>query len=570
LNIFLTVAAALFLLITVAASPALAQDNGQWDALQVRFHESMSARKYQEALAAAQEFETLVKSRLGQTHTGYGGALIYLGQANRALGRLREAEALYDRAITIFERTLGKAHPTFALALVELANAYQFQRRLPEAERICKQALQILEKAVGENNPRLLPALDTLVNIYSEQGRMAEAETITRRTNLLRAPQQARSECVQRGGARALINEGQTLYHQGSYGEAEKVYRCAVELFEKGGGGPTDSDLGDALRLLADVYKAQDRLAEAGALYTRSQEILEATDGSGAGLAITLNNHCALELDQGQFEVAEVLCQRAITIWQGQLAKGQTHAGIANTFKALTLVYEAQARYAAAEELVEQARALNLPGWSSSSKRPPRDDIAVLAGRFNELIGASKREDALAAGRRLEARFRQEFGTNHHLYFTLLSNLAVLLLNSGEHAAARLHLLRALLEARSPSKKEVDFIEMDRLTLVLLLNEDLKSYSVAHWSLGLGKQRPHIAIAVNNLGTLHTLRGQPIEAENQFTLAHTILEKDLGPDHFLVGISLFNLAQVKRTNGRNNEANALLSRAGSILKGNSR
>src|ERR1700730_7844850 len=62
--------------------------------------------KYQEALARLLRLAELVRSRFGENSANFARLLNAIGRSNAALGRTREAESFYRRALAIREQTL--------------------------------------------------------------------------------------------------------------------------------------------------------------------------------------------------------------------------------------------------------------------------------------------------------------------------------------------------------------------------------------------------------------------------------------------------------------------------------
>ncbi|OHE90417.1 hypothetical protein CORC01_14294 [Colletotrichum orchidophilum] len=84
-------------------------------------------------------------------------------------GRLKEAEAMYDRALQGYEKALGPDH-TSTLDLVHcLGLLYSGQGRLKEAEAMYERALQGKEKALGPGHTSTLATVGNLGNLYSDR-----------------------------------------------------------------------------------------------------------------------------------------------------------------------------------------------------------------------------------------------------------------------------------------------------------------------------------------------------------------------------------------------------------------
>ena len=77
----------------------------------------------------------------------------------------------------------------------------------------------------------------------------------------------------------------------------------------------------------------------------------------------------------------------------------------------------------------------------------------------------------------------------------------------------------------------------------------------------LGPEHPDVAISLNNLAGLFHAQGKYAEAEPLYRRALAINEKQLGPEHPSIATSLNNLAELLRAQGKHAETESLLRRA---------
>ena len=199
-----------------------------------------------------------------------------------ALGKLAEAEPLYERALSLDEKARGREHPDVATDLNNLAELYRIQGRYARAEQLYRQALAIDEKALGAEHPSVATDLNNLALVFRAQRR---------------------------------------------YGEAEQLYRRALAIKEKAMGRAHPS-VAATLHNLAALYGMQGRHAEAEELYGRALTIYEQTVGADhPDLAIcleqysaSLREHASLLRRKGQPEEAHRLEAQAIEV-QTRFAK---------------------------------------------------------------------------------------------------------------------------------------------------------------------------------------------------------------------------------------------------------
>ncbi|MEK0083272.1 tetratricopeptide repeat protein [Benzoatithermus flavus] len=154
---------------------------------------------------------------------------------------------------------------------LELFRAGRYEAALPYFES----ALDLAKSRYGADSPAIAPELNNLAEVYRLTGRL---------------------------------------------GEAEKLYKRAIELDERGGG--EGSGLATSLNNLALVYRAQKKYDEAEKLYNRSLGLLEKSLGPNhPDVARALNNLAVLYRTKGEPERARPLQQRALAIAESTLGR---------------------------------------------------------------------------------------------------------------------------------------------------------------------------------------------------------------------------------------------------------
>ena len=155
----------------------------------------------------------------------------------------------------------------------------------------------------------------------------------------------------------------------------------------------TDSaNLATSLGRLAALYRSQGRYGEAEPLYRRALQIREQQWGADhPDTATSLNNLAVLYLSQGRYGEAEPLYRRALQICEQQL--GADHPDTAGSLNNLAGLYYSQGRYGEAEPLV--TRALGIRGKSLGDNHPHTQTVrrnlrylvqqAVAAGQAGQL-----------------------------------------------------------------------------------------------------------------------------------------------------------------------------------------
>ncbi|KAM3560902.1 hypothetical protein ARSEF4850_003455 [Beauveria asiatica] len=108
-----------------------------------------------------------------------------LGNLYADQGRLKEAEAMYHRALEGFEKAWGLDHTSTLNTVNNLGNLYADQRRFKEAEAMYRRALEGYEKAWGPDHTSTLDTVNNLGLLYADQGRLEEAEAMYQRANTI-------------------------------------------------------------------------------------------------------------------------------------------------------------------------------------------------------------------------------------------------------------------------------------------------------------------------------------------------------------------------------------------------
>jgi tetratricopeptide (TPR) repeat protein len=409
--------------------------------------EALGARgQYQKALAVRQQIEDLMRKVLGEDYPDTATSCYDVAAVLRLLGRFKDAEAGYRKALTIYLRTLGEKHPYSNTALGALALSIEEQGRYKEAEEGHRKALAIDLELLGEEHTNTAAGyMKVAVNLI-HHGRFREAE------EGLNKALQIRRKVLPRDHpdtAYSCNNLGMNRLFQGKYREAEDNFREAVGIFRKVHGEEhpntvqTYSNLAGALsaqgkhreaeegfrkaldcrRLLlgedhpdtaqsynnvASNLQAQGRYREAEAGFRRALEILHKVYGEKHPLIAICSNHLAVDLNaQGRFREAAEALQKALEIRLDLL--GERHPETARTYHDLAANLSAQGQYQAAEEGYRKATALFVA--AHGEEHPTVATASVHLARA--LVGRGRYEEAAESCARALAIRRKVFGEQH-------------------------------------------------------------------------------------------------------------------------------------------------------------
>ncbi|KAH9225153.1 hypothetical protein K456DRAFT_1879191 [Colletotrichum gloeosporioides 23] len=287
---------------------------------------------------------------LGPDHTSTLDTVHNLGNLYSDQGRLKDAKAMYERALQGKERALGPDHTSTLMTVNNLGLLYKDQGRLKEAEAMYEQALQSYEKALGPDHTSTLDTVDNLGNLYSDQGRLKEAEAMYERA--LQGYEKALGP--DHTSTLSTVNNLGLLYSdQGRLKEAKAMYERALQGKEKALGPDHRSTL-RTVHNLGLLYSDQGRLKEAEAMYERALQGREEALGPDHPSTLkTVNNLGNLYKDQGRLKEAEAMHERALQ--SKEKALGPDHISTLKTVNNLGLLYSDQGRLKEAEAMYERA-----------------------------------------------------------------------------------------------------------------------------------------------------------------------------------------------------------------------
>jgi serine/threonine protein kinase/tetratricopeptide (TPR) repeat protein len=267
----------------------------------------------------------------------------YLGQSLMRLGKDKEAEAAFRRAIGVQEK-LADRFPNKPEYRLELSNSLSFlgsllqsPGRLEEREAAHRRALDIREKlvadfmAVQEYGHALAQSHNNLGNLLQDQGKHEEAEAAYRRAIGIReklADEFPNEPEYRRDLAKHLYNLGNTLRRLNKREVAEATYRRALAIWEKlAKEFPTVPEYRQGVarshNSLAASLQEQGKGQAAEAAHRRALDVQEklvadfpTVPDYRDELAQTLNSLGIVLSNWGEREKAEAAYRQALTAWE--------------------------------------------------------------------------------------------------------------------------------------------------------------------------------------------------------------------------------------------------------------
>ncbi|KFA55560.1 hypothetical protein S40293_09989 [Stachybotrys chartarum IBT 40293] len=454
----------------------------------------------------------------GPEHTSTLNTVNNLAALYANQGRLKDAEAMYNRALQGKEKAWGPEHTSTLDTVNNLAALYADQGRLKDAEAMYNRALQGKEKAWGPEHTSTLDTVNNLGLLYADQGRLKDAEAMYNRA--LQGYEKAwRPEHT---STLSTVNNLAILYaDQGRLKDAEAMYNRALQGYEKAWGPEHTSTL-DTVNNLGLLYANQGRLKDAEAMYNRALQGYEKAWGPEHTSTLdTVNNLGLLYANQGRLKDAEAMYNRAL---QGkEKAWGPEHTSTLNTVNNLGLLYANQGRLKDAEAMYNRALQGKEKAWGPehTSTLNTVNNLGLLYANQGQLKDAEAMYNCALKG------YEKAWGPEHTSTLSTVNNLGLLYADQGR-----------LKDAEA------------------MYNRVLQGYEKA-W----GPEHTSTLDTVNNLAILYINQGRLKEAEAMYNRALQGKEKAWGPEHTSTLDTVNNLAVLYANQGRLKDAEAMYNRA---------
>ncbi|MFA6210575.1 MAG: tetratricopeptide repeat protein [Candidatus Obscuribacterales bacterium] len=408
------------------------KDKPSWDKAS---EAGVSALEKGQFLKAEQSLKTALK--IARTNGGsneyIATSIGNLAAAENALGKAKEAEALFKESIAMLEKD-SKLKSDLYSTLSNLAVCYSDNGRPTEAAKVYQRLVTAMSKDPKVNPLETARYLDLLVEIEQSQGHLTAALPFCAQSLALKEKARVPDEVL----VNALSRLANLNYFLGRYKEAETINKRALAIDQKRSNFVSAAS---AHNNLAMIYTAQGRYNEAEAAFKRCLPVFENGSGDKEQLAETLTNFGNLYMDKEQPELAEPLYQRELKIQENRF--GATDARIKGDLSNLANCYRHQGKLAKAEPLFVRALALsNKAGENDFQKAPLMNNLALLyvsQGNYGKAEPLYKRSIAAQ---------EKALGRSHPDVMRTIGNYAVMLDKTNRHAESLL--LRA---PAKPTKK---------------------------------------------------------------------------------------------------------------------
>jgi tetratricopeptide (TPR) repeat protein len=317
---------------------------------------------------------------------------------------------------------------------------------------------------------------------------------------------------------------GILLAERGNLGEAEKMYKWALEGYKKAR-DPDYRSILYTINNLGLLYANQGKLADAEKMYQQALEGHEKTCCPNHTTLDTINNLGLLYANQGKLADAEKMFHQALEGYKK--AYGPDHTSTLDAINNLGNLYANQEKLADAEKMFHQA----LEGYEKAYGPDHTSTLATVNNLGNLYANQGKLADAEKMFQQALEGKEKAWGADHRSTFITVNNLGALYAHQGK-----------LIDAEKMYQRALEGYE--------------KAYGPNHTST---------LATVNNLGNLYANQGKLADAEKMFQRALEGYEKALGSDNIILYTPALNNAyrygMLFEDTGRLRDAKLMYTRA---------
>ncbi len=321
--------------------------------------------------------------------------LIILGRLYVFVGRLNDAEPLFEEALALMDQVPTVEIRERALAFGHFAELHSARGDYEKSLELRERSRRLMRASPNAHAHDIANVDLGIAQTHYLLGDFDEALDVARRSLATYQGSRLPDRMVRIASVNNLL--GQILHDMGRYIEAETAMRDFLEI-TRSHFGPGHQEIAKGLNNLAGLYKTLGRLENAQTLLDEAMPILRAARGSqNIEVATLVHNRGLLKSLQGKAEEAEQDFLEALRITRAELPAG--HPFIASTLKDLAVLYVSLSRFEEAERNLLEA--LSIRQQSFPSGHPLIAEVLVNLGALyqrQDRIGDARRsfEDALA------------------------------------------------------------------------------------------------------------------------------------------------------------------------------
>lgn len=341
--------------------------------------------EYEPALTLYEDALSMRRKLLGDQNLETASTMFELADLLGRMGDFAGGEPLYREALVIQRQLLGDKNADVARSLEGLGLNLFDQGNADDGVPLLREAVAMQRELHSGPHPDLAEALNNLGFVTSDN---REAEQLFREALAMKRvlySDEAHPEI-----AMGLNNVAYTLHAEGQYGEAELLYREAIEM-NRTLLGDDHPDIAMALNNLAFVIRQKGDLDAAIAMSRDSLDTYRRTLGNEhPSVARGLSNLAMWLLEKEDYSTAEPLLDEALELRMRLL--GPAHADVAGTRILLAGLYVDTGRFAEALELAEEAKAVCIEAFGADHWRT----ASAVSAEGAALAGLGRVEEARA------------------------------------------------------------------------------------------------------------------------------------------------------------------------------
>jgi tetratricopeptide (TPR) repeat protein len=387
--------------------------------------------QYNQALAVFEKVHG-TRENLDAAETINNLGNVYLSQRKYV-----EAISCFELALTIFEGHFGKGHIKSAYPLHNMGNAYTRQGKFNEALGVYLRALDIKDTELGKDHIMAATTLNSLGDIHKSRGNYQQALVYFKRW-LGIYETTFKGEHVD--SVAAIICVGDVFVSLGDYVQAMGHYERARDICDRKAEEKTARILSAGmLNSIGDLYRAQEKNAEALAFYQRAEVIANRELGVDHINSIqTIINVGSGYQSLGLYEEALSNYQHALEICDREL--GRNNSDSATVLNSIGDVLRLKAEYDAA--MRHHERALSINGLQFGAEHINSVTSMINLGLNYEAM--EKYEAAMVWYQRALKIYDRENGVDHLSSTDCITNIGDIYMAHGDYSEATIYYKRTL------------------------------------------------------------------------------------------------------------------------------
>ena len=349
----------------------------------------------------------------------------------------------------------------------------------------------------------------------------------------------------------------------GKYAEAEPLLKKSMELREATQGTDTAQNA-RGMNSMAEFNETMGNYAEAEQLYKKALEIRRAKYGNdNPQTAQSLRSLASLYKTMGRYEDARKMASEALDISRKKY--GKDHPNIADALHTLADVQSALGEFDTAEDLCRQA--MRIREAKKGKTHPAVAESEQLLGSIYRATGRNTEAEVLFKD---ALKIRQDsFGPDHPLVAQSLTSLGFLYLATGRYADAEIYLKKGLdirQKALVPEHQDIAGSLGGLARLYMTLGryaeaEQLLSRSTKMREKLQGVDHPRYSGNISSLAELYEAMGKYGDAEILYKKVLEIRVKARGSEHPGTARVMTSLAGLYLKMGKYEDAEKLASKA---------